>query len=108
MPLPFPNDVVDFFHRLSQGAAVSKPPWAISNRPSLTSNQLIRRDGQIPNAPSRGVINGIRDRGGDTGDTDFSHSARADRIESEIGFAHERDIDLRNIGIRRDMVVGEI
>ena len=54
------------------------------------------------------MINGVRNRRSDARDPNLSHPSRADWIECEIGFANERDIDIRHIGIRRDVVVGEI
>src|SRR3954468_23165814 len=73
-----------------------------------TSDQFVGRDGQVANAFSGSVINGVGNRCGDARDPNLSHAAGADRIKGEIGFANESDIDLGYVCVGRHVVIREV
>ena len=70
--------------------------------------ELVEGDGKVAHALAGRVVDRVRERRGDAGDADLADAARAERIELLVILVDESDVDLTDVGVDRNVVVGEI
>src|SRR3954454_7004417 len=75
---------------------------------ALAQQQLVRRDREVADPLAGGVKYCVGHGGSHARDSNLAHAAGADRIEVEIRLADKLHIDFGNVGVRRNMIIGEV
>jgi hypothetical protein len=71
-------------------------------------HDLVERDGKVADAFAGCVVDGVGDGGGCSGDADFADSSRSQRVEFVVGDVEGGDVDLVDVGVDGDVVLGEV
>src|SRR4051812_16068182 len=74
---------------------------------SIYLEQFIERDRQLAHALAGGVEERIGNRGGGTHNPDLSYAFDAERIHFCVLLGDEDDVDIRNVGVHRYVVLGQ-
>src|SRR6478609_8698516 len=78
--------------------------WLHKKRQGL-SQKILNLHRQFPHANTGGMVDSIRDRGGNSGQTNLTYSARADLVEFFVRVVEEMHVDCRSIRIHSNYVV---
>src|ERR1700730_8458943 len=71
-------------------------------------HDLVKGDGEGADALSGGVVDGVGDGGGGSGDADFADASGAERVEFVVGDVEGGDVDLVDVGVDGDVILGEV
>src|SRR5580704_16351424 len=71
-------------------------------------HDLVEGDGKVADAFAGGVVNGVGYGGGGSGDADFADASRAKRVEFVVRDVEGGDVDLVDVGVDGDVVLGEV
>src|SRR5438132_17825 len=67
-----------------------------------------RGNWEVPDPNARGVIHGVRDRGGRADVADFADPLRPDRVRVEVLFGNDDRFDRRDVRVHRDVIVFQV
>ena len=84
--------------------------WPLSRLRRLpgSAEQLVDGQREVAQAAAGGVVYGIRHCGGDADDAYFADALGAQFVNDIVGFVNEDHLDIANIGVNRDVVLGEV
>src|SRR5919106_693089 len=82
------------------------PRWYRDASRSL--QQLLRRDGQVADALSGRVVNGVGDRRGDAHDRELADPLDAERVGVRVGLTDKEGVDRRGVCVGGDEVARKV
>jgi hypothetical protein len=72
------------------------------------AHELVERDGEVADAFAGRVIDGVGDGGCCSSDANLSDASRPERVEAVVGDADAGDVDVVNVGVDGDVILGEV
>src|SRR5260370_23247447 len=71
-------------------------------------HDLVEGDGKVADAFAGGVVDGVGYGGGWSCDADFADASRSQGVEFVVGDVEGGDIDLVDVGVDGDVILGEV
>src|SRR5688572_24474668 len=92
--------------RVAASNASTKAFTSFISSPPL--QQLVRRDGQLADAPARGVEDRVGDGRGDADHPQLAHALDPERVDDRVLLLDEQRLDLVHVGVDGDVVVLQV
>ncbi len=70
-------------------------------------HDFVEGDGEVADALAGGVVDGVGDGSGGSGDADLADAAGTEGVELVVGDVEGGDVDLVDVGVDGDVVLGE-